>query len=256
MFAEERQNAIVELVNENGAVKVKDLSLQFHVTEDSIRKDLTRLEKKGLLKKRYGGAVKIRINPHDVTVHQRKEKHIVEKQRIAKNALHLIEDEYTIYLDISTANLELAKLLIHSDKKVTVVTNMVDVMLTLAHSENIKVIFIGGTLNRSCDGFVGSLSEALIRQFRFDLSFMGVVGMDVYGNSVDTYVVEDGMTKKVALAASKKAYLMLECRKLEMDGTYKYAKVDDFVGVIMDEKPKKEYEEKLLEFELECYYQS
>lgn len=254
MFVEERQSYIVELVNKNGSVKVKDLSLQFNVTEDSIRKDLTRLEKKGLLKKRYGGAVKLRINPHDVTVHQRKEKNIEEKQRIAERALALIEDEYTIYLDISTANLELAKLLIQSDKKVTVVTNMVDIMLTLAHSANIKIIFVGGTLNRSCDGFVGSISEDLIRQFRFDLSFMGVVGIDVYGNSVDTYVVEDGMTKKVAMVASKKALLMLECRKLEMDGTYKYAKIDDFSGAILDGKPKKEYEDKLLEFELECYY--
>ena len=51
MLAKERQNRIVELVNENGSVLVKELSEQFEVTEDSIRKDLSLLEKKGLLKK-------------------------------------------------------------------------------------------------------------------------------------------------------------------------------------------------------------
>ena len=65
MFAEERQNMIAAMVNKNGSVRVKDLSEQFQVTEDSIRKDLTLLEKKGLLKKAYGGAVKKRVNVHD-----------------------------------------------------------------------------------------------------------------------------------------------------------------------------------------------
>lgn len=53
MFAEERQNQIVALVNKNGSVRVKELSEKYQVTEDSIRKDLTFLEKKGLLKKRH-----------------------------------------------------------------------------------------------------------------------------------------------------------------------------------------------------------
>lgn len=57
MFAEERQNQIVALVNKNGSVRVKELSEKYQVTEDSIRKDLTFLEKKGLLKKTYGGAM-------------------------------------------------------------------------------------------------------------------------------------------------------------------------------------------------------
>ena len=66
MFAEERQNEIVKLVNRNGSVRVKDLSEQFQVTEDSIRKDLTLLEKKGLLRKMYGGAMQARINTRDL----------------------------------------------------------------------------------------------------------------------------------------------------------------------------------------------
>lgn len=106
MFAEERQNQIVSLLNQNGSVRVKELSEQFQVTEDCIRKDLTLLEKKGLLKKSYGGAVKIRINPHDFNVSQRKEKNIEAKQKIASKAMGLIKNGDMVFLDISTANLE------------------------------------------------------------------------------------------------------------------------------------------------------
>ena len=62
MLARERQNKIVEIVNREGSVLVKELSELFKVTEDSIRKDLSALEKKGLLKKTYGGAIKNRVN--------------------------------------------------------------------------------------------------------------------------------------------------------------------------------------------------
>ena len=105
MFAEERQNDIVSLVNKKGSVRVKELSEKYDVTEDSIRKDLTQLEKKGLLKKTYGGAMKIRINVHDLDVAQRKDKNIEMKQMIAQKALELIKDGDMVFLDISTANL-------------------------------------------------------------------------------------------------------------------------------------------------------
>ena len=86
MLAGERHDQIVEQVNERGSVLVKDLSEQFGVTEDSIRKDLTMLERKGLLKKAYGGAVKIRENPHERYASQRRGKNLAQKTAIAKKA--------------------------------------------------------------------------------------------------------------------------------------------------------------------------
>ena len=79
MLARERQNKIVEMVNANGSVLVKELSEMFEVTEDSIRKDLSLLEKKELLKKTYGGAVRNRVNTHELYVSQRKGKNVEEK---------------------------------------------------------------------------------------------------------------------------------------------------------------------------------
>lgn len=254
MFAEERQNDIVSLVNKNGSVRVKELSEKYDVTEDSIRKDLTQLEMRGLLKKTYGGAMKIRINVHDLAVAQRRDKNINMKQKIAKKAMELIKNGDMVFLDISTANLELAKLLAKSMIPITVVTNMIDVMQVLAEAVTVKVIFLGGTFIRGNDGFVGSITINQIVNYRFDIAFVGVVGVDLIDNSVATYMVEDGLTKSAVIEASKKAYMMLETIKFNMDGTYKYAKADSFTGAVMDEKPQEDIEELMKEYDLEWIY--
>ena len=252
MFAEERQNQIVALVNKNGSVRVKELSEKYKVTEDSIRKDLTFLEKKGLLKKTYGGAMKKRVNVHDLNVSQRKDKNIEIKQKIASKAIELIKDGDMVFLDISTANLELAKLIIKSPLNITVVTNMVDIMLEFMVPTTARLIFIGGSFSSGKDGFVGSFTNEQISDFRFDIAFMGAVGVDVFENNVSTYMVEDGLTKSAVLEVSKSAFMMLETRKFNTDGTYKYARIDSFTGAVMENMPPSEIEEKLKEFNIEC----
>ena len=149
MLARERQNKIIEMVNSNGSVLVKELSELFKVTEDSIRKDLTLLERKGFLKKTYGGAVKNRVNTHELYVSQRKGKNVKEKREIAKKAFDLIEEGDVVFLDISTINIELIKLIVEADLKITVVTNMIDVMLSFTAPSETNLIFVGGKLNLS-----------------------------------------------------------------------------------------------------------
>lgn len=234
MLAKERQDAIVEQVNSVGSVLVKELSEKYNVTEDSIRKDLTILEKKGLLKKTYGGAVRLRVNVHEFYVSERKDKNLEEKKMIAQKAYSLIEDGDMIFLDISTSNLELAKLLIQNDKKVTIITNMIEIMLQYVPSQRTKMIFIGGCMSEDRDGFWGSLVNREIERYRFDKAFLGVVGVDLEDNRVETYYVEDGMTKSTILKSSSEAYMMLESRKLEAQGNYMYASVSDFKAVVTE----------------------
>lgn len=253
MLAEERQNEIVAQVNTNGSVLVKELSEQFGVTEDSIRKDLTLLEKKGKLKKTYGGAVKIRVNVHDFYVSQRKGKNIEEKQRIAQKAYELIEDGDMIFLDISTSNLELAKLLLQENRRVTVVTNMIEAMMVFMTETNVKLIFIGGIMSNGKDGFVGALSNQEIDKYRFDKAFMGVVGVDLENDRVATYDVEDAVTKSVILTCSDKAYMMLETRKFATDGNYKYARINDFAGGIMEKEPDLSLKKRMEEYSIQWF---
>lgn len=220
MLPEERQNMIVQIVNETGSASVKDLSIRFAITEDSIRKDLTSLQKKGLLRKTYGGALKIEDNSQEQFVSQRKGKYILDKQKIAKKIVGMLKNGDLIFLDISTTNIEVAKLLKTSGLSLTVVTNMIDVMNVMIGDEFNKLIFIGGTFTDGKDGFVGLNANREISRYRFDKSFLGVVGVSASTNSVSTYMLEDAATKETIVKSSKQAFMILETRKLSKDGNF------------------------------------
>ncbi|MFV0382084.1 MAG: DeoR/GlpR family DNA-binding transcription regulator [Breznakia sp.] len=254
MFVEERQEMILDLLRENGSVRVKALSEKFGVTPDLIRKDLTTMEEKGLLKKAYGGAVLERVNIHREIVSQRKDVNTKQKVKIARLAFSLIKDGDVVFLDISTNSIEVAVLLQHASKQVSVVTNMIDVMMILAKSQTIKIIFIGGALDYGRDGFVGSVAIQSIQRYRFDIAFVGVVGVDVIEDNVFTYMDNDGITKKAILAGTKSAYMLCESAKFMQSGNYRYAAVSEFTGIITDRKPTKEIMQSVNEYELKLMY--
>ena len=251
MLPEERQKMIVQLVNEHGSVSVKELSARFALTEDSIRKDLTLWQKNGLLKKTYGGALKL-MPDEDHFVSQRKPKYRAEKQRIAKKALQLLHDGETIFLDISTTNIELAKFLKTSGLSLTVVTNMVDVMTTMAGDEHNRLIFIGGTFSEGCDGFVGALTNRELAHYHFDRAFLGVVGLDLARQQATTYTPEDATTKEAILSASAESWLLLETRKLRKAGPHVFSDLRDVTGVLTEKELDEETAARLAALGITC----
>ena len=250
MLPEERQNMIVQIINETGAASVKDLSIRFTITEDSIRKDLTALQKRGLIRKTYGGAMRIEDDSQERYVSQRKGKYLLDKQKIAKKVLRLLKDGDLIFLDISTTNVEVAKLLKTSGLSLTVVTNMVDVMLTMAGDEFNKIIFIGGEFTEGKDGFVGPIANREINKYRFDKSFMGVVGVNAKLNTVMTYNLDDATTKETILHCSKQSYMLLETRKLSKEGNFVYSSINNFSGVITEKPLTDEQKQSLSDYDL------
>jgi len=230
---------------------VKELSQYFQVTEDCIRKDLTILEKTGQLKRIHGGAMQVRTNLHAINVVERIDKYVMEKKVIAQKAVELIEPGSMIFLGISTVNLEIAKLIYQKNLNITVVTNMIDIMEIFKENCKTLLIFIGGTLNRARDGFIGSMTIDLLRKYKFDLSFMGVVGIDVYDGKITTYDVNDGLTKKEVISSSKKCYIVAESAKLNLDGNYAFADISDFTGYICEKQLDDNVEKKILGYGLE-----
>lgn len=251
MLAPERHDAIIEQLHRNGSVTVNELSEKYGVTKDSIRKDLTLLEKKGLLKKTYGGAVKPRTAASEFYIEDRTGKHAEDKHIIAGKAASLINDGDTVFLDISTSNIELARILAESEKKITLVTNCIDVIRMIPCRRSIKLIAIGGEMSEHGGGFVGAIANEQLRNFRFDLSFLGVVGVDLEKNRVATFVPEDGITKKTAMQNSSRAYMMLETRKLTEDGIYWYSPISCFYGAVMDKEPDDRVKKYFKQYEIE-----
>lgn len=253
MFVEERQEKILELLREDGKVKVKELSERFAVTEDCIRKDLASMEKKNLLKRTYGGAI-LRENMHpghtDI-VSERNHQNIAEKQSIAKKAVSLLKDGDVIFLDIATTNIEFAKEIIKSGKKVKVVSSMLGVANLFAADGSADFIMLGGELKQSQNGMLGAVTLEMMKHFRFDYAFLGVVGADVNENEISTYLSEDGTLKHMAIRRSAKSYLMMEKKKFDFRGNYVYATFDDISGVICETSPGREVAEALKKYHIE-----
>ena len=237
MFLEERQEAILNLLSHDGKVRVKDLSEMFKVTEDCIRKDLGALEKQGKLKRTYGGAVVRRENLHMLEVSKHRNTDVEAKRRIAQAAVKLIHEKDMVFLDISTSNLAIAELLVKTDREMTVVTNMIDILVVLARNPKIRLVFAGGKINKSRDGFWGGMTLDFISRLKPDIAFVGAVGVDVKENSVSTYDIEDGINKAAIVRVSKRAYVVAEARKLSSDGNYNYTSLDTLSGLITDSKP-------------------
>ncbi|MCD7894305.1 MAG: DeoR/GlpR family DNA-binding transcription regulator [Erysipelotrichaceae bacterium] len=235
MFAKERQEDIVNKINLQGSVKVKDLALEYDVTEDCIRKDLSLLERQGLLKKEYGGAISIRNNPHLYSSTDRKKTPNNERIIIAQKAIELINENETIYLDVSLSSLEIAILLNESSKELTIITNMIDVLNTLRANQNIKLIFIGGTINHEGDAFWDSMSCMMLDYFRIDKAFLGVVGVNTNNGQISTYYIDDGFMKRKVIAQSHKSYLMCESRKFKEDGDFIFGSLNDIDGLIVSD---------------------
>ena len=234
MFVKERLEIIMSLLKEKGKIEVNDLSKKFSVSKDLIRKDLQKLEDQGLLERTYGGAIPKRTIVKNLSIWSRITSNTEEKKRIAKKALSLIKPNDTVFLDITSINYYLADEIDSSGINVTVITNMIDIMHLLYHSENIKLIGIGGVLNKELDGFVGSISIDQIKKFKSDIAFLGTIGLDTASGSLTTFDSEDGLTKEAIINSAKKKYLISEKQKFYQDGNFIYSDITNFNGFITD----------------------
>ena len=237
MFTEERQNAIEKCLREKGKVRVKELSEMFQVTEDCIRKDLKILENAGRLKRTYGGAILSQEHPLERNVVDRRMYNLDKKKVIAAKAFKLIKNNETIFLDVSTTNIELARLIASSGMHVVVVSNMIDILQILAANPSITAIGTGGTMYRSVNGFMGAAAIEVIKQYSFDRAFMGSCGIDMMDHTVTTLGVEDGLTKKAAIESSRHKYAVMEREKFYFNESYKFTQLDALDGIITDEFP-------------------
>ncbi|MDP4145018.1 MAG: DeoR/GlpR family DNA-binding transcription regulator [Bacillota bacterium] len=237
MFAAERLDEIINILHKEGKVVVKDLSNRFDVTEDCIRKDLKTLENKKLLRRTYGGAVLERKTAHSENIENRKDKNVDTKKIIAEKAYSLIENYETIFLDISTTNIILAELIAAGNKKVTIITNMIDVVKAFKTCCTSKVVCTGGIFNNELDGFTGAAAIDSISKYKFSKAFIGSCGVDIFDGSITTFDVEDGNTKREIIQSAKEVYLVMENKKFFIDGVYKFAHLEDVQAVITEERP-------------------
>lgn len=240
MFTNERQNKIEEQLRRDGKVVVKELSEQFGVTEDCIRKDLKLLENNGRLKRTYGGAILSQEYPLERDVVSRRDFHLEQKRKVAQKAFSLLRAGETVFLDVSTTNMALAGLIAAAELRLTVVSNMIDILQILAPCRNITVIGTGGIMNSGVNGFIGASAIEAIRQYSYEKAFLGCCGIDFADGSLTTLGVEDGLTKRAVIECARHEFVVMEREKFYFNENYRYAHLDDVSGIITDRLPDDE----------------
>lgn len=205
--SEERKRVIVDQLKLDGRVKVPELSQRFAVSEETVRRDLLLLEREGLAKRVYGGAVPSKPTNYEPPYLQRQKEKALEKERIGRAAAALVSSGDTIAIDVGTTTLELAKA-IAGRERLTVLTNSLAVAYHLMESLNGgrftgKIIVIGGELNPEQQSMSGTMAERTISQFRVDKAFISVGGVSPNRGISDYDLAETGMSRRMAEAAGQ-----------------------------------------------------
>ncbi|WWU64046.1 DeoR/GlpR family DNA-binding transcription regulator [Clostridium baratii] len=240
MFIEERYKYILDLLDIQGKVLVKDLSKEFNISESMIRKDLKTLEKNNLLKRTYGGAISIKhtfVNCESFNT--RIEKNIDLKKVVARKAFEQINDNDTIFLDASTISYMIAKLIVENDNHITVITNMFEISSLIPEKSKTHFIFIGGDYNAFVGGSIGSYSIEQIKKYRCNKAFLGCSGIDLKDGAISTSLSEDASTKSTIMSISKELFLIMLNEKFEITGSFPFANAIDFNSIITESSPDK-----------------
>lgn len=161
MFATERRQVIMDLLNEKKRVTVKELSSYIGVSEATLRTDLNKMELSGLLTRTHGGAM-LKEETNDTSFSVRAQKNVLEKSKIAELAFEQIEEKQCILLDASSTALELARILNEHPIRLTVVTTGILTALELKDNPDITVIVIGGVLTKRSTSIEGVLGIDLL----------------------------------------------------------------------------------------------
>ncbi|NBC64149.1 MAG: DeoR family transcriptional regulator [Bacteroidetes bacterium] len=174
----ERRDSIIQIIQKNGKVRVDALSDKFDVSSVTIRNDLDFLEKKGIVHRTHGGALLRKSVYEDPSLEEKQQLYRKEKQRIGEKAVELINDGDSILLDSGTTAMEIAQRL-NGKKKLTVMTNAINLALKLGNLESMSVMLTGGLLRKESFSLVGPEAEATISNYYFDKLFLGVDGLDI-----------------------------------------------------------------------------
>lgn len=183
MLSEERQRAIVQILNRDGRVLVADMAKHFRTSQVTIRKDLEILHVKGRIHRTHGGALPAREGAlEDPTLREKEKLHRKEKLRIAAAAARMVMEGQVVILDSGTTTTAIARALQHF-QNLTIITNAVNIAAELSGSA-VEVILTGGSLRRNSFSLVGPIAEETLHKLNADFLFLGVDGFDVqYGLS-------------------------------------------------------------------------
>ena len=232
MYAEERQQEIVRLAQKNSRVDVMALADELNVTAETIRRDLTVLERAGVLRRVHGGAIPVERIGFEPAVAARDAVLTAEKERIAKAALAEVPPEGGILLDAGTTTARLAQAL-PTDRELTVVVNSPVLATILGPRTNITVLLLGGRLRGRTLAAVDDWALRPLADLYVDVAFMGTNGCSVE-RGLTTPDQAEAAVKRAMIAAARRVVVLADHTKIGNDNLARFGSLSDVDLLITD----------------------
>jgi DeoR family fructose operon transcriptional repressor len=207
LFAEQRKQRILEILNRDQSVRAADLCLLLQASPASVRRDLQELEQAGRLTRTHGGAVSNGTAAFEPSLAEKEDRLRAEKMAIGRVAMELIKQGETVMLDAGSTTLEIARLL-RRTRGVTVLTNALNIALELVSSE-IEVTVTGGTLRQRTQSLVGPITENVLAGLHVDKLFLATNGLDLK-RGLTTPNVSEAQSKRAMIESAREVIVVAD----------------------------------------------
>jgi len=232
MYAEQRQQRIVELARSAGRVDVAALVAEFEVTAETVRRDLTALERHGVLRRVHGGAIPVERLGFEPGLAARDAVMTEEKERIAKAALAELPTEGSVLLDAGTTTARLAELL-PGDRDLTVVTNALPIALTLSVRPGLTLRLLGGRVRGRTLAAVDDWAQRDLREIYVDVAFVGTNGISLK-RGLTTPDPAEAAVKRAMIAAARRVVVLADHTKVGSDHFARFGDLEDVDLLVTD----------------------
>lgn len=252
MLAAERRNQILEILRRDERVLVGPLSVQFDVSEETIRRDLANLEQLGLAVKCYGGAT-LADNRNAPPFKVRKKLNVEEKKTVAALVAQMVDDGDFLMLDDSSTCYFIIRAL-HGKKGLTIVTNSIEIILELSGlHEDWNVISTGGNLNQTVFAFYGRKAEDTVRAFHVDKTIISCAGLDRNGQFTEAGI-ENATMKQAMMDSGREIVLAMDSHKFNCTAFISVGSLTQVNTIVTNADPGKEWREYLAERNIRLIY--
>ncbi|MCF8104715.1 MAG: DeoR family transcriptional regulator [Desulfohalobiaceae bacterium] len=233
----ERENQIIELVRNNGFMTIDELSRRFSLTQQTMRRDINRISRKGLLQRHHGGAGMV-SSIENLAYSARKILCLKEKKRIARKVVEMIPDKASLCINIGTTTEEVAKALLQH-RNLRVITNNLNVAVILSANESFEIIVAGGQLRNRDRAVTGQSAIDFINQFKVDYGIIGISGVDQDGSLLD-FDYQEVRVARAILNNSRQVFLVTDHTKFSRNAVVRLGNIAEIDALFTDQPPPAE----------------
>ena len=239
MLAIERKNEILQKLRSEKRVLVSELASYYNVTEETIRRDLEKLEKDGYATKTYGGAIWGNSTKTDLSYTIRNKTNVEAKTAIAQLLQNYIEDGDHLMLDDRSTSLFAARQL-KEKKGLTIITNSVELIVELAGVEGWTIISTGGRLKPESLALIGSQVQQTLRQYHVDKVILSGKGIDMQAGITDSSEYH-ASAKQAMISSARQRILILDGTKFDKVSFVEIAPLSEMDMIVTNEKPEEKW---------------